>query len=66
MKYHLTPIKIAIIKKKKKLLLINASLAAAAVAESLWRKGDPSTLLVGMQTGAATVENLLTFLKNLK
>ena len=23
----------------------------------LWRKGNPSTLLVGMQTGAATMEN---------
>ena len=23
----------------------------------MWRKGNPSTLLVGMQTGAATVEN---------
>ena len=34
--------------------------------EILWIKGDPSTLLVGMQTGAATVENLLRFLKNRK
>ena len=25
--------------------------------ERMWRKGYPSTLLVGMQTGAATVEN---------
>ena len=25
--------------------------------ERMWRKGNPSTLLVGMQTGAATVEN---------
>ena len=23
----------------------------------MWRKGDPGELLVGMQTGAATVEN---------
>ena len=23
----------------------------------MWRKGDPSALLVGMQTGEATVEN---------
>ena len=23
----------------------------------MWRKGNPRTLLVGMQTGAATVEN---------
>ena len=27
------------------------------VLERVWRKGNPSTLLVGMQTGAATVEN---------
>ena len=25
--------------------------------ERLWSKGDPHTLLVGMQTGAATTEN---------
>ena len=27
----------------------------------LWRKGNPSALLVGMQTGAATVENTMEF-----
>ena len=27
----------------------------------MWRKGNPSTLLVGMQTGAATVENSMEF-----
>ena len=27
----------------------------------MWRKGDPSTLLVGMQTGAATVKNSMEF-----
>ena len=32
----------------------------------MWRKGNPSTLLVGMQTGAATVENSMDFLKKLK
>ena len=32
----------------------------------LWRKGNPSALLVGMQTGAATVENSMEFPKNLK
>ena len=25
--------------------------------QSVWRKGNPSTLLMGMQVGAATVEN---------
>ena len=29
--------------------------------EMIWRKGDPSTMLVGMQTGAATVENSMEF-----
>ena len=27
----------------------------------MWGKGTPSTLLVGMQTGAATVENSMKF-----
>ena len=36
------------------------------VLERLWRKGNPSTLLVGMQTGAATVENSVEFPQNLK
>ena len=31
------------------------------VLERLWRKGNPSTLLVGMQTGEATVENSMEF-----
>ena len=31
------------------------------VLESMRRKGNPSTLLVGMQTGAATVENSMEF-----
>ena len=31
------------------------------VLERLWRKWNPSALLVGMQTGAATVENSMEF-----
>ena len=27
----------------------------------MWRKGNPSTLLVGMQTGAASVENSMEY-----
>ena len=27
----------------------------------MWRNGNPSALLVGMQTGAATVENSMEF-----
>ena len=33
---------------------------------SLWRKGNPSALLVGMKTGAATVEKVWNFLRKLK
>ena len=29
--------------------------------EGVWRKGNPSALLVGMQTGEATVENSMEF-----
>ena len=29
--------------------------------ERMWRKGNPSALLVGMQTGEATVENNMDF-----
>ena len=35
--------------------------SAGCASERLWRKGNPSALLVGMQTGAATVENSLDF-----
>ena len=31
------------------------------VLEGLWVKGNPSALLVGMQTGVATVENSTEF-----
>ena len=34
--------------------------------EKMWGKGNPSTLLVGMQTGAATVENSMEFPQKLK
>ena len=32
----------------------------------VWRKGNPLTLLVGMQTGVATVESSMNFLRKLK
>ena len=31
------------------------------VLERMWRKGNPSALLVGMQTGEATVESSMEF-----
>ena len=35
------------------------------VVETIWRKGNSSTLLVGMQTGVATVEMVWNFFKKL-
>ena len=32
----------------------------------MWRKGNPLTLLVGMQTGAATLENSVEIPRKLK
>ena len=34
--------------------------------ERVWRKGNPLTLLVGMQTSIATMENSVRFLKKLE
>ena len=51
MRYHFTPVRMAIIKKINK----------QQVLVRLWRKGNPSALLVGMQTGEATVENSMEF-----
>ena len=34
--------------------------------ERMWRKGNPLTLLVGMQTSTATMENSVDSLKNWK
>ena len=48
MRYHLTPVRMAIINK------------STSVGE-MWRKGNPPALLVGMQPGAATVGNSMEF-----
>ena len=34
--------------------------------ERVWRKGNPLTLLVGMQTSTAIMENMWIFLKKLE
>ena len=34
--------------------------------ERMWRKGNPHALLVGMQIGAATVENSMEFPQKIK
>ena len=31
------------------------------VLERMWRKGNPNALLVGLQTGATTMENSMEF-----
>ena len=49
-RYHFIPVRMAIINKSTKQVL-----------ERMWKKGNPSALLVGMQTGAATVENSIEF-----
>ena len=46
LRYHLTPVKCGQNKQIHKQML-----------ERMWRKGNPRALLVGMQTGEATVEN---------
>ena len=49
LKYHFTLVRMAIINHKQEVLV------------RLWRKRNPCAMLVGMQTGAATVENSVVF-----
>ena len=51
--YHLTCIILAIINNQQ-------------VLARMWRKGNPSAQLVGLQTGAATVENSMEFPQKIK
>ena len=46
MRYHLTPVRMPAIKK-----------STSSMLERLWRKGNPLTLLVGMQTSIVIMEN---------
>ena len=52
MQYHYTPVRMAIINQQTTRLV------------RTWRKGHPGALLVGVQTGAATVENSMEFTQN--
>ena len=45
-RYHLTPVRMVILKKSKNNML-----------KSMWRKGNPPTWLVGMQVHITTMEN---------
>ena len=49
MRYHLTPVRMTTIINKQQVLV------------RMWRKGNPSALLVRMQTAAATVKNSMEF-----
>ena len=46
MRYHFTPLRMATIQK-----------STSNNAGEVWKKGNPLTLLVGMQTSTATMEN---------
>ena len=46
MRYHLTPVRMAITKRTKNNMLAR-----------MWRKGNPRALLAGMQFDIATMEN---------
>ena len=50
MRYHFTPVRMAIINK-----------STNECWNRMWGKGNPSALLVGLQTGVATVENSMEF-----
>ena len=47
MRYHFMPVRMAVIQKS----------TSNKWLERVWRKGNPFTLLVGMQTNTATMEN---------
>ena len=55
MRYHLTPVRTAIISKSTKMTLAR-----------MWRKGNPFTLLLVMQIGAATVESSMEIPQKMK
>ena len=44
----------------------NSKVYKQEMLERVWRKGNPLTLLVGMQTSTATMENSVEFLKKLE
>ena len=55
MRYHLTPVRMAVNNKSKNKVLAKT-----------WRKGSPCALLGRMQTGAASVESSMEILQKTK
>jgi len=55
MRYHLTPARMAKVNDRKQQVLVR-----------LWRKGNPLTLLVGMQAGTTTLENSMEIPQGVK
>ena len=45
---------------------VNSHKRLLCLGWEMWRKGNPPTLLVGMQTGAVTMENTMKSLRKLK
>ena len=54
-RYHLTPVRMATNKSTKNKCQVR-----------MWRKENPHVLLVGMQTGAAILENNMEFPQKIK
>ena len=50
MRYHFSPVRMTIFTNQQ-----------TASADEDWKKGNPSSLLVGMRTSTATVENSMEF-----
>ena len=61
MRYHLTPVRMAIIKKTNK-----QTNKQKQVLVRIWRKGNAHELFVRMQTGAATVKDSMEDPKKIK
>ena len=51
-RYHLTPVRMVISKRQKIIVLVR-----------IRRKGNPHTLLMGMQIGVPTTENMVSLKK---
>ena len=53
MRYHFTPVRMAIMTGR------NEKVNKQQMLERVWRKGKPPMLLVGMEIGTTTVENIM-------